>query len=297
MKKPSKTEPSRASLSPSLFESHTRSFEANLYVYPVLSRRAGGISIGVNLNRDKACNFNCIYCQVDRRQSSEKGPIDLDRLSLELGGMIELVTSGRIFQETKFRDAPERFRRLNDVAISGDGEPTLCVNFAEATATCAKVLHRQSLAEVKLVLISNASTFHRDRIRRALQVFDAMGGEIWAKLDAGTEPYFRQVARTNVPYQQILDNLREAAVARPIVIQSLFARLHGEAPSQAEREAYCRRLEEILAAGGRIKLVQIHTVARPPAESWVTPLSPPEVDALAELVRQRTGLPVASFAG
>jgi len=150
---------------------------------------------------------------------------------------------------------------------------------------------------VKLVLITNASMFHHDRVRRALETLDAANGEIWAKLDAGTEAYYRQVACTTVAYRQILDNLRQAAIVRPIVIQSLFARLRSQPPPPDEQEAYCRRLEEIVAAGGQIKLVQIHTVARRPAESWVTALADPEVDALAEQVRRRTGLTVASFYG
>lgn len=279
----------------SLFEAHQRDFQANRYVYPVLSRRAGGISIGVNLNRDMACTFRCIYCQVDRTGPGEKETLDLPRLVDELDAMLELVASGRIFRETKFRDTPEPLRRLCDVALSGDGEPTACDRFEEAVAVCAGVLRRRRLDGVKLVLITNASLLHRDPVRRGLESLDRAGGEIWAKLDAGTEAYFRQVARTDVSWQRILDNLTAAARARPIVIQSLFVRIHGEPPPEAEQEAYCRRLGEIIAAGGRIKLVQIHTLARPPAEPWVTALSDAELDALAELVRKRTNLPVATF--
>jgi wyosine [tRNA(Phe)-imidazoG37] synthetase (radical SAM superfamily) len=150
---------------------------------------------------------------------------------------------------------------------------------------------------VKLVLITNASTFHRPRVRRAMETLQANGGEIWAKLDAGTEDYYRLVARSAVPWRQILDNLREAAVAWPIVIQTLFMRIWDRPPPPAELEAYCQRLEEILAAGGRIKLVQIYTVARKPAEAWVTALPSAEVDAIADLVRRRTGLAVGAFYG
>ena len=88
-----------------------------------------------------------------------------------------------------------------------------------------------------------------------------------------------------------------AARQRRIVIQSLFMRIRGSATRPAEQEAYCERLGEIVAAGGKIKLVQVHTVARPPAESWVSPLSNAEVDALVDVIRQRTGLPVAAFYG
>ena len=42
-------------------------------------------------------------------------------------------------------------------------------------------------------------------------MLDAHQGEIWAKLDAGTEPYYRLIERTTIPFSQILDNLRAAA--------------------------------------------------------------------------------------
>jgi wyosine [tRNA(Phe)-imidazoG37] synthetase (radical SAM superfamily) len=281
----------------SLFQAHGRSFHGNRYVYPVLSRRAGGISVGVNLSGDRSCNFRCVYCQVDRSTPGRQEPVELPRLADELDRTIELVTSGRIYQEPKFHRTPEPLRRLNDIALSGDGEPTAYPDFELVVDTCAEVRSRRRLHELKLVLITNASLLHCARVRRALQTLDANHGEIWAKLDAGSEAYHRQVARTAVPFQQILDNLREAATVRPIVIQSLWMRVFEEAPPPAEQEAYCRRLEDIVAAGGRIKLVQIYTVARSPAESWVSPLTGAELEAMAELVRSRTGLTVAAFPG
>jgi wyosine [tRNA(Phe)-imidazoG37] synthetase (radical SAM superfamily) len=280
-----------------LFEAHPRSFATNCYVYPVLSRRAGGISVGVNLNLDKACNFHCVYCQVDRTQPGEEDFVDLQRLADELQRTVELVASGRIYEGTQFRATPPSLRRFNDIALSGDGEPTMLANFDQVVDLCAEVRRRHGLADVKLVLITNASMFHRPRVRRALETLQANGGEIWAKLDAGTEDYYRLVARSAVPWRQILDNLREVAVAWPIVIQSLFMRIWDRPPPPAELEAYCDRLQEIVAAGGRIKLVQVHTIARKPTEAWVAALGNAEVEAIADLVRRRTGLAVAAFYG
>jgi wyosine [tRNA(Phe)-imidazoG37] synthetase (radical SAM superfamily) len=280
-----------------LFDAHPRSFAANRYVYPVLSRRAGGLSIGVNLNLDQFCNFHCVYCQVERSQPAEAEFVDLDRLAEELHRTIELVISGRIYEGPQFRQTPAPLRRLNDIALSGDGEPTAYANFEQVVDVCAEARRRHGLADVKLVLITNASLLHRPRVRQALATLDANGGEIWAKLDAGTEDYYRLVARSAVPWRQILSNLQEAARGRPIVIQSLWMRIGGEPPPPAELAAYCDRLGEILAAGGQIKLVQVHTVARQPAEASVAALGNAEVDAIAELVRSRTGLPTAAFYG
>ena len=142
------------------------------------------------------------------------------------------------------------------------------------------------------MLITNASLLHRENVRRGLEILDANNGEIWAKLDAGTEPYYRQVSRSNVPYQQILDNLRQTALTRPIVIQTLFMLIEGQPPSMAEVKAYCGRLNDITAAGGRIKQVQIHTIARQPAEKWVSPLPANQISTISEMVERETGLPV-----
>jgi wyosine [tRNA(Phe)-imidazoG37] synthetase (radical SAM superfamily) len=251
----------------------------------------------VNLNRNKFCNFHCIYCQVDLSEPGEDDLVDLERLEQELDWTVELVTSGRIFEDKQFGGTPAPLRRLNDIAFSGDGEPTAYRNFAQAVEVCANVRRRHKLDDVKLVLITNASLLHRWNVLPGLEILDKNNGEIWAKLDAGSEAYYRQVARSAVPFKQILENIRDAARARPIVIQTLFMRINGIAPSLIEIEAYCGRLQEIVSAGGKIKLVQIHTIARRPAESWVVPLANAEVDSIAETVRRQTALPVAAFYG
>src|SRR5205823_6551939 len=124
---------------PSLHTRHPRRFESNRFVYPVLSRRSGGISVGVNLNPDKVCNFDCIYCQVDRTRQSETRFVETEQLLAELDGTLELVTSGRLFESEGFANIPAALRRLNDIAFSGDGEPTTYQNFDELVSACAEV--------------------------------------------------------------------------------------------------------------------------------------------------------------
>ena len=219
---------SRVTSAADLFAAHPRSFEQNRYVYPVVSRRADGVSIGVNLNLDKVCNFDCAYCQVDRTEQREREFVDLARLAAELDATVELVASGRLFEHPKFRPTPQPLRRLNDIALSGDGEPTTYRNFEEVVRVCAEVRRLHRLDDLKLVLITNASMFHRPHVRRGLALLDQANGEIWAKLDAGTEQYYKLIARTVIPFRRILNNLLAAAQVRPIVIQSLFMRIRGE---------------------------------------------------------------------
>jgi wyosine [tRNA(Phe)-imidazoG37] synthetase (radical SAM superfamily) len=256
-------------------------------VYPVLSRRSRGISIGVNLNPDKVCNFDCIYCQVDRRSEAETKFVETDLLLKEIDHVLKLATSGLLFEDEPFRDVPPERRRLNDIAFSGDGEPTTFKNFDEIIAAVADLKNRHRLPQVKLVLITNASMFHRPAVERGLALLDENNGEIWAKLDAGTDDYYQLVERTKIPFRQILENITAAAKLRPLVIQSLFMRINGEAPPDSEIDAFCGRLDDIQKAGGRLALVQVYTVARPPAESFVTPLTELELETIAANVRTR----------
>ncbi len=188
-------------------------------------------------------------------------------------------------------------QRLNDIAFSGDGEPTTYRNFDEIVAACAALKRRHGASAVKMVLITNASMFHRPHVQRGLAILDANQGEIWAKLETGTEAYYRLVERTPIPFQQVLQNITAAAQQRPIVLQSLFLRIDGQPPPQEELLAYCQRIRDIVASGVQIRLVQLYTVARRPAESFVAPLRDDEVDAIATLVRQRCGVQVAAYYG
>jgi wyosine [tRNA(Phe)-imidazoG37] synthetase (radical SAM superfamily) len=276
---------------------HPRQYEQNKFVYPVLSRRSHGISIGVNLNPDKVCNFDCIYCQVDRRSEAVTKFVEMDRLLNEVEEMLTYVSSGEIFKEERFSNVPEELQRLNDIAFSGDGEPTTYRNFDEIIQSVADLKAKQSLAEVKMVLITNASMFHRDVVKRGLQILDENNGEIWAKLEAGTEEYFQLVDRTKIPFQRVLDNLADASQSRSLVIQSLFMKVHGESPPAEEINAFLDRLNEIQASGGQLKLVQVYTVARQPAESFVAPLSNPEVDEITRLVTEKTSIPAEAYYG
>ena len=280
-----------------LYTNHPRTFHENRFVYPVVSRRSKGVSVGLNLNPDKVCNFDCIYCQVDRRSESESRFVETDQLLAELDQMLQVIVSGQLYQEPDFASVPQSLRRLNDLAFSGDGEPTTYRNFDAIVQAVADLKRKHGLDDTKLVLITNASMFHRTVVQHGLEILDANNGEVWAKLEAGTEEYFRQVDRTTIPFQRILDNILSASRIRPLVIQSLFMRINGEPPTELEVEAFLGRLRDIVSGGGQLRLVQIYTVARQPAESFVTPLTAAEVETIAERVRVEVGIPAESFPG
>jgi hypothetical protein len=74
-------------------------------------------------------------------------------------------------------------------------------------------------------------------------------------------------------------------------------RVHGEPPPAEELHSFCDRLNEIVAAGGKIKLVQVYTIARRTTEVYVAPLTNHEIDAIINMVRERTGLPATGYYG
>jgi wyosine [tRNA(Phe)-imidazoG37] synthetase (radical SAM superfamily) len=268
-----------------LFAQHSRSWRENTYVYPVVSRRSKGLSIGVNLNPDRICNFDCVYCCVNRAGGALKPmKIALDVLGAELKAMLELAKSGQIWHTPPFDQAPTELRRLNDVAFSGDGEPTACPQFDAAAHLAAELLQSADLT-AKIVLITNATLLHRPAVQRTLAFLDSHGGEIWAKLDAGNEHLYGRIVRSDIPLQRILENIRMAGQEREIVIQSMFLAMNGQPPEQRDIDDYVQRLAELKAGGCRIRLVQVYTVARPVYEVHVTPLPDHVLDGIAAQVR------------
>jgi len=267
------------------FQDHRRELDGNRYVYAVVSRRSRGLSIGVNLNPDKVCNFACPYCQVDRTTPGGERAVDLVRLRAELDHLFGLITAGTLWEIPPFSTAKDSFRRVNDIAFAGDGEPTSCPTFPGAVRAVGEARAAHGLHDVKVNLLTNATLFQRPRVQAGLEALDAIGGEIWAKLDAGTEDYFQLVDGTGLPFRRVLQNIHDAARLRPIVLQCMFMTWEGEGPSDAEVAAWAGRIDDLLADGGLVRLVQVYSVARHPADPRVDALPTPRLEQLADAAR------------
>lgn len=288
---------------PLTVEDHSRCYRDFLYVYPVISRRSRGLSIGINLNPDKLCNFDCVYCEVDRRTSPRVDQVDLAIIRQELETMVEQVRTGRLPflpppaspLAAPLLSSARLSSVIKDFAFSGDGEPTLAPNFAECVQTVADVKRQEGLHETKIVLITNATGLDKAEVQRGLEWLDQNQGEIWAKLDAGESAYYREIDRSSVSFDRILRNLLITAQKRPIVIQTLFLRWQGQMMSPAEFDAYCQRLIELVRQGAQIKEVHAYTIARPTPEPEALALPERELERLAGEIRKKTGLVVQVF--
>ena len=277
-------------------QDHTRVYKDFTYVYPVISRRSHGLSIGINLNPDKVCNFDCLYCEVDRKIPGKVSRLDLNQMRDELVAMIRFACDGGLAMEPKFDELPPYIsRNIKDIAFSGDGEPTMVPNFEECVQMVADVKKAEGLERTKIRLITDAAGLDTGSVRRGLAIMDANNGEIWAKLDAGSEEYYHTVNRTNVRFDRVLNNLLATAQVRSIVIQSLFLKLNDRPMTAAELQAYSERLSLIVREGGKIHEVHLYTIARPTPVDFATRLSKEELESMAETVRKNTGLTVLTF--
>jgi wyosine [tRNA(Phe)-imidazoG37] synthetase (radical SAM superfamily) len=278
------------------FDQHSRQFDRHRYVYAVLSRRARGISIGINLSPDKVCNFDCVYCQVDRRAPGSDVGVDEARLLDELATMLDIAARGDLEALARREHVPAPLRRIADVAFAGDGEPTCYPGWGGLVRPVAELIESR-LPGTPLTLLTNASLLHRPRVQEGLAELREGGGRIWAKLDAGNEADFRLVAASGVPFARVLANLREAGRRGPLTIQTLlFRRPHADAPSVSV-SAIADRLAALCAQGAELEVVQLTTVARRPPTSDVVALTPEQLDRAAAQVRQALDVPVEVYPG
>jgi wyosine [tRNA(Phe)-imidazoG37] synthetase (radical SAM superfamily) len=272
----------------------TRTYLANRFVYLLISPRARGLSVGVNLNPDKACNFDCVYCEIDRTTPPLADRLDLPVLTGELEATLRLVTDDRLKQLPRFADLPPALLSLKHVTLSGDGEPTQCPRFREAVESITHLRASGRVPFFRMVLITNTSGLDLPIVEEGLRLFTPQD-EIWAKLDVGTRKAMEAINRTDVSLDKILANILATARKRPVTIQSLFTVVDGQRLSASEISSYAERLKELNDAGANIPLVQIYSANRPSPKGHCQHLGLRELSAIARQVRRVSGLPAEVF--
>ena len=270
-----------------------RDFLTNRFVYLVISPRARGLSIGVNLNPDKLCNFDCLYCEVNH-DDSRPVKLDVETMTFELRKTLAFVREGRLPERPHYHTLSKELLQLHQVSLSGDGEPTLAPNFAEAAQSVIRIRALGEFPFFKIVLITNAAGLDRPQVREGLKNL-IHSDEIWAKLDCGTQAYLDKINKSDVPLEKLLENILSTARERPVVIQSLFATINGEEPPAEEIREYALRLKELKSEGAQIPLVQIYSATRPMAHAECGHLPLKSLSMIAQTVRQVSGLKAEVF--
>jgi len=260
---------------------------ANLrYVYPVVSRRAGGVSVGINLNTNSACNWRCLYCQVPDLMRGTAPPVDLTLLESELRGFLHELLHGDFMQAR----VPEGARRINDIALSGNGEPTSAAEFAGVVELIARVRRETDLPkEVKTVLITNGSLLYRDDVRRGLLELANINGEVWFKLDRASEAGMQRVNDTRSSLDKVRANLIAAIEACPTWLQTCWFALDGIPPTGQDEEDYLKFIETLLREGHKLQGVLLYGLARPSLQPEATRLSNLPEDAMQRFANRIRG--------
>ncbi|MCK6396464.1 radical SAM protein [Zoogloea sp.] len=261
---------------------HNRSFIDMTYVYPVVSRRAGGVSVGINLNPNNACNWHCAYCQVPGLVRGAAPEIDLPQLARELAGFLEELIHGHFMDE----HVPPEARVIRDIAFSGNGEPTGCRNFVEIVERVVAIRDAAGLEAVPIRLITNGSLVDRPGVQEALKVLAAAGGEVWFKLDAGTEADIARINGVDIKPQAHGRRLALCASLCPTWVQTCLFGWDGVQPTKAFMDAYLALLKSIDTKA--LRGVHLYGVARQsfqPEAVHLQRLQPEEIECIAKRLK------------
>ncbi|BBA36798.1 uncharacterized protein sS8_4875 [Methylocaldum marinum] len=250
---------------------HSRDSAGLTYVYPVVSRRSGGLSIGINLNPNNACNWRCVYCQVPNLARGGAPDIDEERLRAELAGFLNDVLRGDFYE--RFRISNEQ-RAIKDIAISGNGEPTSCKTFDRIVELIGAVCGEFALlGKIKLVLISNGSLMHRPVVQAGLKRWNEFGGEVWFKVDSATAEGMLRINQVKLSPETVLRNLETSARLCSTWIQTCLFAFDGEPPSETELDAYLNLLAELKRRRVPIRGILLYGLARPSMQEQAPRLS------------------------
>lgn len=264
---------------------HNRTVAGFKYVYPVISRRAGGLSIGVNFNPNNACNWRCIYCQVPDLQRGNAPEMDFQLLEKELRNFLDYTLHGSFFEDFNV-EAHQRV--IKDIAISGNGESTSLKNFDQAVNLIGKIATELGVFPTsKFVLISNGSLIHQPSVQAGLQVLKQFGGELWFKLDSATEQGRKLINNTGQSQQKLLEHLKIASSLCPTRLQTCMFH-YQNAWSDSEQQAYLALLKQLKIDNIAIQNIMLYSVARQsfqPEAANIINASLDELNQFAEQIR------------
>lgn len=239
---------------------HSRDNAGMTYIYPVVSRRAGGVSIGINLNPNNACNWRCLYCQVPELKRGTAPMIDLVRLETELRSFLQEILHGSFMQTQIPADA----KRINDIALSGNGEPTSAKEFEQVIELIGRVKCDFDLPkELKLVLITNGSLMDRNNVQAGLRRMSELNGEVWFKLDSITHEGRQRINNTRMSLQRVHKNLQLTATLCPTWLQTCVFQLDGMPPTELEVSAYLEFIGKLVRENVSLQGVLLYGLARP----------------------------------
>ena len=267
---------------------HSRELSGLKYIYSVISRRAGGLSIGVNLNVNNACNWQCIYCEIPNLTRGTPPPIELDVLEQELRFFLNEIIHGDYME----KNVSLEDRHLKDIAFSGNGEPTSANEFPEVISIVKKILSEFNLLhKIKIRLITNGSLMHQTSVIKSVGMLKEMNGEVWFKVDAATEESIKTINQVNLKPSQILERLKNSANVCPTFIQTCIFTIDGKGPSKKDIDAYVELINEVKSI---IQGVHLYGLARPSLQPQAKNLGRIDEEILQNIAKELRSLNITT---
>lgn len=281
-----KSLPSKVIVSKLTTTNHRSDIVGLKYVYPVISRRMGGLSIGINFNTTNACNWRCIYCQVPDLTIGTAPDLDFKLLEDELRFFLDDVLNGDFYERFQ---VDEDKRVIKDIAIAGNGEPTSLKEFAKAVELIGKIVTEAGVfPQSNYVLITNGSLVHQTKVQAGLKILKSYGGEVWFKLDSATEEGRAFINNSGQSCKASVENLMLSAKLCTTKLQTCLFDYDKQGLTDKERLAYLDLLRKIKKSGCNLQNVMLYTIARPslqPEAVRLAPLSTETLNAFADEIR------------
>ncbi len=267
---------------------HSRELSGLKYIYSVISRRVGGLSIGVNLNVNNACNWQCIYCEIPNLTRGTPPPIELDVLEQELRFFLNEIINGDYME----KNVSLEDRHLKDIAFSGNGEPTSAEEFPEVISIVKKLLEEFNLLhKIKIRLITNGSLMHQASVIKSVEMLKEMNGEVWFKVDAATEESIKTINQVNLKPHQILERLKNSANVCPTFVQTCIFSINGNGPSEKDINAYIELINEVKS---NIQGVHLYGLARPSLQPQAKNLGRIDEEVLQDIAKELRSLNITT---
>jgi wyosine [tRNA(Phe)-imidazoG37] synthetase (radical SAM superfamily) len=228
---------------------------------PVPSRRLGR-SLGINNIPPKVCTYSCVYCQVGRTHT----------LQVERCPFFE---PEEIFKavKKKVKDAQREGEAIDYLTFVSDGEPTLDADLGYEIDVLKSF-------GIKIGIITNASLIFREDVRADLIKADWVS----LKFDSISKRSWRKINRPHRELELgiILEGMLDFSKIFPgeLVTETMLVQGMGiDADILKKMADFLVRLNPAKA--------YLAIPTRPPAENWVRPPAPDEINVAFQIFRAK----------
>ncbi|WP_421717175.1 radical SAM protein [Arcobacter arenosus] len=213
------------------------SYSNSIIFGPIPSRRFG-ISLGIDLSpSSKQCNFDCLYCELEKANTVDK---------MTIYPKVEEVID-------EIQKSLDKHPRIDVITITANGEPTLYPELNKLIDEINKIK-----GETKTMILSNGSTIYKPEIYNALLKLDT----VKLSLDCVSKKCFKKLDRIHegIDIDAMIDSMVNfrTETTNKLVLEILFVKTLNDKDEE---------IELLYEAVKRINphRVDIGTIDRPPA--------------------------------